>query len=66
MFPALPLPRRLLPWVLFGVSLLGVLLGALLGAGSLLGLGVLGAVVAGFALLGTRLLGAGDDDNQTL
>lgn len=65
MFPALPLPRHLLPWILFGVSLLGMLLGALLGVGPLLGLGILGAVVAGFALLGTRLLGAGDDDHET-
>ena len=56
MLPSLPLPKKLLPWVLLALSLAAVAWATVAGRGPLVGLGILGAVVALTTLVGSRIV----------
>ena len=55
MFPAWPIPRRSLPWILLGVSVVAITWAVLHGERTLVGLGVVGVVLALLAIAGSWL-----------
>ena len=62
MLPPLPLPRRLLPWILLVLSVVAVTWAVLTGERTMVGLGVVGAVLALLSIADSRFADREDDE----
>lgn len=62
MLPPLPFPRRFLPWILLVVSIVAVTWAVLMGERTMVGLGVVGVVLALLAIAGSRVAEGEEDE----
>ena len=62
MLPPLPIARRFLPWILLVVSIVAVTWAVLMGERTMVGLGVVGVVLALLAIAGSRVAEGEEDE----